>query len=155
MKKLLLAKNPLSLLSSDTRERVKSPSKNIYLTLRSFVVCLFFLISFFAFADIASAATYYWVGGTTNSSTSNPVNWNTSAGACADSVNLTLPSASDTIRFASGCINDATIDSALSVTSFYMDIGYTGTININDIDVISSGALYMSEGILNILNGGF
>lgn len=136
------------------REREESSSKNIYLTLRSFVVCLFFLTSFFAFADMASAATYYWVGGTTNSSTSNPANWNTSAGACTDSANAVLPTTGDTINFVSNCVNDATVDLALSVANFRMELGYTGTTTVSGVSMTVATQLVVNRGTLYITNGG-
>lgn len=103
------------------------------------------------FDYIVDPTTYYWVGGTTNSNTSNPVNWSTTAGACANSANATAPAPGDTVHFVSNCTNNATINSALSVTDFFMDSGYTGTVS-SGASLITSGDVTISEGTLN-LNG--
>jgi T5SS/PEP-CTERM-associated repeat protein len=114
--------------------------------------CLGFL--FFGLASSASAANYYWVGGTTNSNTSNPQNWNTSAGACADSANATVPTTGDSIIFVSNCLNNATVDSALSVAIFYMQLGYTGTTTVSAVVMNVTSSLWVDSGTLYITNGG-
>jgi|SRR3989344_2213362 len=123
---------------------------------------LFSLLSiflFFGFAYGANAATYYWVGGTTNSNTSNTANWNTVAGVCADSGNVTALLAGDTINFVSNCLNDAMIDTA-SIANLKMNVGYTGTVTVDNralsvgVGGLSNGALTVDGGNLNIINGG-
>ncbi len=114
-----------------------------------FMFCAGFLFLFFAAKTYA--ATYYWVGGTTNSNTSNPDNWDTVAGACANSGDVALPGAGDTVRFVSNCLNDATVNAALSVTNFYMDFGYTGT--VTNSSSISATTAYIDGGILNVPAG--
>jgi T5SS/PEP-CTERM-associated repeat protein len=108
----------------------------------------------FLFAKSASAATYYWVGGATNSNTSNTANWNTTAGACADSANVTAPTTGDTINFVSNCLNNATVDSALSVAGFNMQAGYTGTSTVSGISMTVSTSLIVDGGTLYITNVG-
>ncbi len=102
---------------------------------------------FLGFTASAHAATYYWVGGTTNSNTSNPANWNTAAGACADSANANVPTAADDIHFDSSCTNSVTVDSALSVNNFYLDAGYSGTVAQGENNISTSG--------FSIAGGGF
>lgn len=113
-------------------------------------VLIFFsvlLFAFFCFAFSAQAATYYWVGGTTNANTSNAANWSTSAGACADNANVNVPGASDEVHFVSNCTNSATVNSALSVTNFYMDTGYSGTVTLG-ANLTASNLLSMAAGTL-------
>ena len=126
--------------------------KNNIKIFRLFVVSSLIIIGSFAFTNKANAATYYWVGGTTNSNTSNPANWKTTAGACADSANLNVPTTGDAINFISNCVNNATVDANLSIAAFNTGIGYTGTITLNNINM-TVGGLSMDGGNLNILNG--
>lgn len=115
----------------------------------------FFVIagSFFLFATPASAATYWWVGGTTNNNTSNPANWSTSSGACANSANTVLPTTGDMINFGSACKNDAIVDSPLTVAVLSMLSGYTGTTTVSASMTVTS-QLLVDGGILYISNGG-
>lgn len=143
------------------RERVRGAQKlenknlfNFSQSQRIFFICLLVFIFGIGFSAKASAATYYWVGGTTNSNTSNPANWNTVAGACADSGNTNVPSASDSINFASNCVNDATFDQTLSLLSFSMSTDYTGTTTVDDVAISISGQLIVNGGVLYITNGG-
>lgn len=96
----------------------------------------------------AGGATYYWVGGTTNSNTSNPANWSTTAGACANSANTNVPTSADDVHFVSNCTNSATINSALSVKEFYMDAGYTGTVTQN-ATLTAAGSVTLAAGTLD------
>lgn len=119
------------------------------LTYTTAIVLGLFLIS----AKSANAVNYYWVGGSTNSVTSNTANWNTSPGPCADSGNVTLPGSSDAIIFDSSCTNDATVDSNLSVGITSISDGYTGTITVDSADMSVNGQLTVN-GNLSIVNAG-
>ena len=144
-----------------TRERVDSSpsakagcgvSNSLFIKVASVLFCAGFLS--LGFATTTHAATYYWVGGTTSASTSNPVNWNTVAGACANSANATVPSPADTVNFVSNCVNNATVDSALSVVTFTMSSGYTGTTTLNaNLTVTGVTALTVDGGTLDVING--
>jgi len=120
------------------------------------ILLLFISLAVFCFfANGVSAANYYWVGGATNSNTSNPDNWDTAAGACADSGDAAVPGTGDNVYFKSNCTNDATVDQDLTVTSFYMNLGYTATVTVDSIDVSVTGAdVRIDNGVLNIINGG-
>jgi len=108
----------------------------------------------FGFSHNVAAATYYWVGGTTDSDTSNLDNWNTSAGVCADSGNLVVPGAADTVIFTGDCLNDATIDSDLSVAKYDMSDDYTGTTTLDASTLSIATELAVDGGALSVLNGG-
>jgi len=118
-----------------------------------FFVFLLVLFSFL-FTKQINAATYYWVGGTTNSNTSNPANWNTVAGTCADSANTNVPGSSDTVNFVINCINDANVDTTFSVATFRMNVGYTGTTTVNGVAMTVTTSLSVDGGVLYITNGG-
>ncbi|HEC65991.1 MAG TPA: hypothetical protein ENI23_11920 [bacterium] len=110
---------------------------------------------FFAFPKEASATNYYWVGGTTNSIISNPDNWDTAAGICADSGDAAVPGASDSAFWSSSCVKDATVDSNLSVNTFQLLPDYSGTVTVDGVAVNVLGAnLLANGGNLNIANGG-
>ena len=112
---------------------------------KSLVILGIFFFSFF-FSHFASAATYYWVG-TAAGNTSLNTNWNTSAASCSGTGNApAAPVAADTIYFVSNCSNSATIDSALSVTNFYMNTGYAGTVIHNAVNLNVSGTFTKSAG---------
>ncbi len=114
--------------------------------MRRIISLIFFIVLAFGFAADASAATYYWVGGTTNSNTSTAANWSTTAGACADSANTNLPTASDDIRFGGvgNCQNGATIDSALSVNNLYLAAPYSGTVTQSESVTIAANYTHAS-----------
>jgi len=126
------------------------------LKIKKLLIGFLFLFGFFGITPLVSgqvfAATYYWVGGTTNSNTSNPANWNTVAGACADSGNLNIPGSSDTVNFTSNCVNNATVDSTLSTGPFNINNGYTETVAVN-AGMTVNGQLTVN-GNLSITNGG-
>jgi len=129
-------------------------NKLLWVFLRFSFFTFLFVILFLATPRFAHAATYYWVGGTTNSNTSNPDNWRTSAGVCANSGNLNVPGAGDTINFVSNCLNDATVDSALSVANFNMNVGYTGTVLASGVSMVITSGLSVNGGTLQITGAG-
>lgn len=130
-------------------------NKRIYSFLTLLSATFLFAVYFFANPiTVHAAANYYWVGGTTNSNTSNPANWSTSAGACANSANLNLPGPTDTVYFASNCVNSATVDSALSVKNFNTNPGYTGTVTVSGVSVIIATGISVDGGTLYVSNGG-
>jgi T5SS/PEP-CTERM-associated repeat protein len=130
-------------------------NKRFYSFITFLAAPFIFAVYFFATPLPArAAATYYWVGGTTNSNTSNPANWKTSAGACADSANLNIPGPTDTVTFVSNCLNSATVDSALSVKYFKTNPGYTGTVTVSGVSVIIATQLVADGGTFYVSNGG-
>ncbi len=99
------------------------------------------------------AVTYYWVGGTTNSNTSNPANWKVgSAGACADNANLNVPISTDIIYFSSNCVNNATVNTVLSAASITLNAGYTGTLTTNASLSVNSFSMYAGTTTINATN---
>jgi T5SS/PEP-CTERM-associated repeat protein len=141
----------VNIIKSLVNHKKKKPAK-FFLTV---LVSFFFLLIFTLIAPAsASAATYYWVGGTTNSNTNNAANWKTSAGVCADSANLIVPGSGDSIQFVSNCTNNATVNANLSVTTFLMNDGYTGTVTVSGTSLTVATTLTVNRGNLSITNGG-
>ncbi len=99
----------------------------------------------FSFASQASAATYYWVGNGGNTSTNS--NWNTTAAACGTGNKSAAFTTADVLIFTSSCTGNATIDASLSVTTFTMQSGYTGTISANAYLQVA-GTLTITSGTL-------
>lgn len=119
------------------------------------VITLFSISLFlFSFSKDVAAATYYWVGGTTDSNTSNLDNWNTTPGACADSGNLVAPGVADTVVFTGNCLNGATIDVDLSVDNYNMSDDYTGTVSLDTTDLSVATQIKIDGGTLQVINGG-
>jgi|GEM_PF-1088340 len=150
---MLCFKKFVPALGSKLRERERESKRLRRFVKISFSIA-FFVILFFKVPSSVQAATYYWVGGTTNSNTNNPANWNTVAGACADSGNLSVPGSSDNIIFGSSCVNNATVNANLSVVAFLININYSGTISVNATTVNVGGQLTVDGGNLSITNGG-
>lgn len=117
------------------------------------VALVFFVLFFFFPTKFVSAATYYWVGGSTNNLVSNPANWNTSEGACSDSGNATLPSTTDSVLFTSSCVNDATFDTDFTVSVFTLLGGYTGKVTVDNSDLTVTTQLRLYTGDMTITNG--
>lgn len=127
---------------------------NKYLIKKIVTVFILQIVFFIKFPTVIEAASYYWVGGSTDSDMSNPANWRTAPGACADSENLSVPGLTDGLYFVSNCTNSASLNDSMSVSSLNMQNGYTGSVNINSTNLLINGSLYVSTGTLNLLNGG-
>jgi hypothetical protein len=139
-----------------------SKTKFIFLTL----VCFFIL---FGFASSAEAAqTKYWVG-SAGGNTSVVANWSTAAGVCTGAGNGSAFTTGDILIFTSSCVNDAVIDSTLSVTIFTLGAAgnvYSGTITQNATTTVTGtfsqaggtftgGSLPINFGSFTLTNGTF
>lgn len=121
-------------------------------------IFLFFLLGFFfsfAFGSKARAATYYWVGGTTDSKVSNPANWKAvSSGSCGDYGNTFVPGAGDVVYFTAACSNNASVDMNWTLSSFYLSNGYSGIVTADNVTMSVVSVLNISSGSLIVSGGG-
>ena len=89
-----------------------------------------------ATAARVDAATRTWDGGGADTNWSTPANWSSD----------TLPVAGDTVTFNATSTKNAVVDVAVSVASFQMNAGYTGTVSLGAGTLAATTSFAQSAG---------
>src|SRR5580700_8337032 len=109
-----------------------------------FSICCLLLVTAICFSKSTSAARF-WVA-TSASNWNNTANWSASSGGIGGS---SVPGAADDVNFDNNGLGNCTIDATVSVKSFTVAAGYTGTISQGTNTIATSTTATFSGGIFS------